>query len=100
MNPYGRAKGSVTPKTRQWAVIIRRMRREKKTLQEIGDHLGTSKINVWRICRLFGITSPRDYGRKQYTKYKLTPPPIDPEKARQITESKRRWWLQQDRRTA
>lgn len=101
MSRMGRAPGSVTIQTLKWAKIAKRMRADGKTLVEIAAALGTSKARVWQICKKFEIGSPRNRtgGPKQYDKRRV-PQPIDPEKARQITESKKSWWLQQDRRTA
>lgn len=92
-----RSAGRINDLTRRRAEMIRAMRAEGKTLQTIAAALGMSRFNVWRICDLFGIKSSRDWGPKKQHDKRYIPPPIDPEKARQITQNIKAYWLGEEK---
>jgi len=95
----GRKKGQRTARTLAMIPAIRKMRSAGWLMPEIGKALGISKERVWMLCRDFGIGTIRPKGPKRYIE-KYVPPPIDPRRAAQITEQKRLWWQNQERRSA
>lgn len=83
--------------------LIREERAKDKTYRQVAEALGVSFSTVQRVCKRHGIRAkelrggyrprrPKRPDPRGKLREKL--PPIDPERARQITEAKKRYWRQ------
>lgn len=82
--------------------IIQRMRADGHTLLEIGARVGLTPQRVGRICSSYDIPAPKELRGARHIRGRTGRRParplrIDFAKAAAITESKRRWWEQQER---
>ena len=72
--------------------VIRKMRRQGKTILEMAAALGLKRWAVTDFCRRQGIPLPRAGKAKNVAHSWYSVPPIDPEKAARITREKMRFW--------